>query len=59
MENVVAKLHDCGASQEVLYSFLLLIDSEEKRLAVARMVNCDKAIVEVRFFQTFLEYLCK
>uniref|UniRef100_A0A1B6LGY4 Vps16 C-terminal domain-containing protein n=1 Tax=Graphocephala atropunctata TaxID=36148 RepID=A0A1B6LGY4_9HEMI len=46
MENVVTTLHASGAPQEVLYTFLQLIDNLDKRLAVARLVACDKAIIE-------------
>uniref|UniRef100_A0A1B6GG77 Vps16 C-terminal domain-containing protein n=1 Tax=Cuerna arida TaxID=1464854 RepID=A0A1B6GG77_9HEMI len=46
MEHVITTLHSCGAPQDVLYTFLQLIDNLDKRLAVARLVACDKAIIE-------------
>ncbi|XP_075228048.1 vacuolar protein sorting 16B [Lycorma delicatula] len=47
MEQVVLRLHSLEAPTNILISYLSLIDNIDKRLKIARSIECHKAVIDI------------
>ncbi|XP_069685385.1 spermatogenesis-defective protein 39 homolog isoform X2 [Periplaneta americana] len=51
MEQVVIQLHNHGAPTDILVKYLDLIDSIDKRITLAKKLQCHKAVINISHFR--------